>query len=82
MLSYERKMVSPDQSVPDLADKETRTREKLILWDRSTEPSAPLTDKQTDSVLELRSAAETLPIPSEASRLTRAVSQITPYSTR
>ncbi|XP_062862098.1 conserved oligomeric Golgi complex subunit 3 isoform X2 [Trichomycterus rosablanca] len=58
-------MVSPDQLVPDLADKETRTREKLALWDRSTDPSAPLTDKQTDSVLEIRSAAETLPVPSE-----------------
>lgn len=59
------KMAFTEQSLPELADKETR--EKLALWDRSSEPMAPLTDKQMDSVLEIRSAAETLPIPAEVS---------------
>lgn len=59
------KMASTEQSHPELAEKETR--EKLALWDRSSEPTAPLTDKQTDSVLEIRSAAETLPVPAEVS---------------
>lgn len=58
-------MASMDQSLLDLTDKETR--EKLSLWDRRTDPMAPLTEKQTDSILEIRSAAETLPIPSEVS---------------
>ncbi|MCI4377991.1 hypothetical protein PGIGA_G00209910 [Pangasianodon gigas] len=57
------KMASTEQCLPELADKETR--EKLALWDRSSEPTAPLTEKQTDSVLEIRSAAETLPVPAE-----------------
>lgn len=59
------KMASTEQCLPELADKETR--EKLALWDWSSEPMAPLTDKQTDSVLEIRSAAETLPLPAEVS---------------
>lgn len=59
------KMASMEQCLPELTEKETR--EKLALWDRSSEPTAPLTDKQTDSVLEIRSAAETLPIPAEVS---------------
>uniref|UniRef100_A0A8C9R9R4 Conserved oligomeric Golgi complex subunit 3 n=1 Tax=Scleropages formosus TaxID=113540 RepID=A0A8C9R9R4_SCLFO len=52
-----------DQSLLDLTDKETR--EKLSAWDRRTDAVAPLTEKQTDSILEIRSAAETLPIPAE-----------------
>ncbi|XP_077436010.1 conserved oligomeric Golgi complex subunit 3 isoform X2 [Vanacampus margaritifer] len=51
------------QSLLDLTDKETR--EKLSLWDRRPDAMAPLTGKQTDSVLEIRTAAETLAIPSE-----------------
>ncbi|XP_030642854.1 conserved oligomeric Golgi complex subunit 3 isoform X2 [Chanos chanos] len=56
-------MASQDQSLLDLTDKETR--EKLSLWDRPPDPLAPLTEKQTDSILEIRAAAETLPIPAE-----------------
>lgn len=58
-------MASPDQSLLDLTDKETR--ERLSLWDRRPDAMAPLTEKQTDSVLEIRAAAETLAIPSEVS---------------
>lgn len=58
-------MAFTDQSLLDLTDKETR--EKLSLWDRRTDAMAPLTEKQTDSVLEIRAAAETLPIPAEVS---------------
>uniref|UniRef100_A0A8C4IQG4 Conserved oligomeric Golgi complex subunit 3 n=1 Tax=Dicentrarchus labrax TaxID=13489 RepID=A0A8C4IQG4_DICLA len=50
-------------SLLDLTDKETR--EKLSLWDRRTDAMAPLTEKQMDSVLELRAAAETLSVPAE-----------------
>ncbi|KAM9486494.1 conserved oligomeric Golgi complex subunit 3 [Clarias gariepinus] len=57
------KMASMEQCVPELADKEMR--ERLALWDRSSEPTAPLTDRQTDSVLEIRCAAETLRVPAE-----------------
>lgn len=53
------------QSLLDLTDKETR--EKLSLWDRRPDAMAPLTDKQTDSVLEIRAAAEMPAIPSEVS---------------
>lgn len=56
-------MAAVDQSPSDLTDKETR--EKLSLWDRRTDPMAPLTERQTDSIMEIRAAAETLPIPSE-----------------
>ncbi|XP_077473160.1 conserved oligomeric Golgi complex subunit 3 [Stigmatopora argus] len=57
-------MASIDQqSLLDLTDKETR--EKLSLWDRGSDSMAPLTSKQADSVLEIRSAAETLAIPTE-----------------
>lgn len=59
------KMASTEQCLPELADKETR--EKLAVWERSSEATAPLTDRQTDSVLEIRSAAETLPVPAEVS---------------
>ncbi|XP_018420794.1 PREDICTED: conserved oligomeric Golgi complex subunit 3 [Nanorana parkeri] len=44
---------------------ELEARERLALWDRRSEPLAPLTDRQTDSVLELKAAAEELPIPAE-----------------
>uniref|UniRef100_A0A8C5ACE2 Conserved oligomeric Golgi complex subunit 3 n=1 Tax=Gadus morhua TaxID=8049 RepID=A0A8C5ACE2_GADMO len=40
-------------------------KEKLSLWDRRGEPTAPLTDAQSDSVAEVRAAAEILPVPSE-----------------
>uniref|UniRef100_A0A1A7YUH6 Conserved oligomeric Golgi complex subunit 3 n=1 Tax=Iconisemion striatum TaxID=60296 RepID=A0A1A7YUH6_9TELE len=56
-------MASTDQSLLDLTDKETR--EKLSLWDRRTDAMAPLTEKQMDSVLEIRTAAETLSVPRE-----------------
>ncbi|XP_023369357.1 conserved oligomeric Golgi complex subunit 3 isoform X3 [Otolemur garnettii] len=44
---------------------ERDTREKLALWDRRPDSTAPLTDRQTDSVLELKAAAENLPMPAE-----------------
>ncbi|XP_068602288.1 conserved oligomeric Golgi complex subunit 3 [Brachionichthys hirsutus] len=56
-------MAFSDQSLLDPTDKETW--EKLSLWDRGTDAMAPLTEKQLDSVLELRAAAETLSVPSE-----------------
>lgn len=56
-------MASTDLSLLDITDKEIR--EKLSLWDRRTDAMALLTEKQTDSVLEIRAAAETLSLPSE-----------------
>lgn len=47
----------------DLSDKDTR--EKLSFWDRRVDPMAPLTDRQTDSILELRAAAEETLLPAE-----------------
>ncbi|XP_075708380.1 conserved oligomeric Golgi complex subunit 3 isoform X4 [Rhinoderma darwinii] len=44
---------------------EVETRERLTMWDRRSDPLAPLTERQTDSVLELKAAAEELPIPAE-----------------
>ncbi|ELK35205.1 Conserved oligomeric Golgi complex subunit 3 [Myotis davidii] len=44
---------------------ESDARERLALWDRRADPTAPLTDRQTDSVLELKAAAENLPVPAE-----------------
>ncbi|KAM5181537.1 conserved oligomeric Golgi complex subunit 3 isoform 2-T2 [Mantella aurantiaca] len=44
---------------------ELEVRERLALWDRRSEPLAPLTERQTDSVLELQAATEELPIPAE-----------------
>ncbi|XP_040197208.1 conserved oligomeric Golgi complex subunit 3 isoform X2 [Rana temporaria] len=44
---------------------ELEARERLALWDRRSEPLAPLTERQTDSVLELKAATEELPIPAE-----------------
>uniref|UniRef100_A0A671TMB8 Conserved oligomeric Golgi complex subunit 3 n=1 Tax=Sparus aurata TaxID=8175 RepID=A0A671TMB8_SPAAU len=51
------------ETLQDPTDKETW--DKLSLWDRRTDAMAPLTEKQMDSVLELRAAAETLSVPSE-----------------
>ncbi|XP_061926523.1 conserved oligomeric Golgi complex subunit 3 isoform X1 [Entelurus aequoreus] len=51
-------MASTEQS-----DKETR--EKLSQWDCRPDAMAPLTETQTDSVLEIRTAAEALAVPSE-----------------
>lgn len=56
---------STEQSLLELSDKETR--EKLSHWDRRGDPMAPLTEKQTDSVLEMRAAAEVTPLPAEVS---------------
>ncbi|XP_030618312.1 conserved oligomeric Golgi complex subunit 3 [Delphinapterus leucas] len=44
---------------------ERDAREKLALWDGRPDTTAPLTDRQTDSVLELKAAAEDLPVPAE-----------------
>ncbi|XP_053311480.1 conserved oligomeric Golgi complex subunit 3 [Spea bombifrons] len=44
---------------------ELEARENLSLWDRRTDPLAPLTEKQTDSVLEIKAAVEDLPVPGE-----------------
>lgn len=54
---------STDQNLLDLTDKDTR--EKLSFWDRRVDPMAPLTDRQTDSILELRAAAEETLLPAE-----------------
>lgn len=47
---------------------ERDAREKLSLWDRRPDSLAPLTDRQTDSVLELKAAVENLPVPAEVRR--------------
>ncbi|XP_067264898.1 conserved oligomeric Golgi complex subunit 3 [Chanodichthys erythropterus] len=54
---------STEQCLLELTDKETR--EKLSQWERRDDPMAPLTDKQTDSVLEIRAAAEVTLLPAE-----------------
>ncbi|XP_059356667.1 conserved oligomeric Golgi complex subunit 3 isoform X1 [Carassius carassius] len=54
---------STEQCLLELTDKETR--EKLSHWDQRVDPMAPLTEKQTDSVLELRAAAEVTLLPAE-----------------
>ncbi|XP_072370417.1 conserved oligomeric Golgi complex subunit 3-like [Scyliorhinus torazame] len=41
------------------------SRDKLSLWDRGPEPSAPLTDTQRESVAELRAAADNTPLPAQ-----------------
>uniref|UniRef100_A0A8C7A8J0 Conserved oligomeric Golgi complex subunit 3 N-terminal domain-containing protein n=1 Tax=Neovison vison TaxID=452646 RepID=A0A8C7A8J0_NEOVI len=51
--------------LPPEAAAERDAREKLALWDRRPDTTAPLTDRQMDSVLELKAAAENLPIPFE-----------------
>lgn len=47
---------------------ERDAREKLTLWDWRPDSVAPLTDRQTDSVLELKAAVENLPVPAEVRR--------------
>uniref|UniRef100_A0A8D0L9W8 Conserved oligomeric Golgi complex subunit 3 n=1 Tax=Sphenodon punctatus TaxID=8508 RepID=A0A8D0L9W8_SPHPU len=39
--------------------------DRLGLWDRKPRPAAPLTERQSDSVLELREAVQSPPVPSE-----------------
>ncbi|RXN00492.1 Conserved oligomeric Golgi complex subunit 3 [Acipenser ruthenus] len=56
-------MAAVDPSQLDLNEK--GTREKLSLWDRRSDALAPLTERQTDSILEIQAAAENFPIPSE-----------------
>ncbi|MBN3277693.1 COG3 protein, partial [Polyodon spathula] len=56
-------MATVDSSQLDLNEK--GTREKLSLWDRRSDALAPLTERQTDSILEIQAAAENLPIPTE-----------------
>ncbi|XP_042777302.1 conserved oligomeric Golgi complex subunit 3 isoform X2 [Panthera leo] len=51
--------------LPPEAAAERGAREKLALWDRRPDTTAPLTDRQTDSVLELKAAVENLPVPAE-----------------
>lgn len=51
-------------SLPEAAA-ERDAREKLALWDGRADTKAPLTDRQTDSVLALKAAAEALPVPAE-----------------
>ncbi|XP_021037737.1 conserved oligomeric Golgi complex subunit 3 [Mus caroli] len=51
--------------LPPEAVAERDAREKLSLWDGRPDSMAPLTDKQTDSVLELKAAVENLPVPAE-----------------
>ncbi|XP_064442163.1 conserved oligomeric Golgi complex subunit 3 isoform X2 [Mirounga angustirostris] len=51
--------------LPPEAAAERDAREKLALWDRRPDTTAPLTDRQMDSVLELKAAAENLPVPAE-----------------
>ncbi|XP_053563974.1 conserved oligomeric Golgi complex subunit 3 [Bombina bombina] len=47
------------------AAEEQEIRERLAMWDRRPDPLAPLTDRQTESVLEIKAAAEDLPVPAE-----------------
>ncbi|KAK6485436.1 conserved oligomeric Golgi complex subunit 3-like [Huso huso] len=56
-------MAAVEPSQLDLNEK--GTREKLSLWDRRSDALAPLTERQTDSILEIQAAAENFPIPSE-----------------
>ncbi|OCT95579.1 conserved oligomeric Golgi complex subunit 3 isoform X2 [Xenopus laevis] len=44
---------------------EQEARDRLTLWDRGSEPLALLTDRQTDSILEIMAATEDLPVPAE-----------------
>lgn len=64
-------MATTDQPLLDSTEKDTW--EKLTLWDRRVDALAPLTEKQMDSVLELRAAAETQSIPPEVSRGSAAI---------
>lgn len=59
-------MLEPPPAEPPPAGRDVRDR--LSLWDRRPQPTAPLSDRQTDSVLELKAAAENLPVPAEVRR--------------
>ncbi|XP_061490712.1 conserved oligomeric Golgi complex subunit 3 [Rhineura floridana] len=48
-----------------MAELSSETRERLSLWERPLRPLAPLTERQQDSVLELRDALPCLPAPAE-----------------
>lgn len=59
----------PSMAEPPPAEPAGRElRDRLSLWDRRPQPAAPLSDRQTDSVLELKAAAENLPVPPEVRR--------------
>uniref|UniRef100_A0A8D0L9C2 Conserved oligomeric Golgi complex subunit 3 n=1 Tax=Sphenodon punctatus TaxID=8508 RepID=A0A8D0L9C2_SPHPU len=51
-------ILDPLLLLPSLGD-------RLGLWDRKPRPAAPLTERQSDSVLELREAVQSPPVPSE-----------------
>nr|XP_033803321.1 conserved oligomeric Golgi complex subunit 3 [Geotrypetes seraphini] len=44
---------------------EREARGRLALWERRAEPTAPLTERQSDSVLLLKEVVENLPVPAE-----------------
>uniref|UniRef100_K9IMX8 Conserved oligomeric Golgi complex subunit 3 n=1 Tax=Desmodus rotundus TaxID=9430 RepID=K9IMX8_DESRO len=58
-------MAETAQLLMTAAATERDSRERLALWDRRPDTTAPLTDRQVDSVLELKAAAENLPVPPE-----------------
>ncbi|XP_051999085.1 LOW QUALITY PROTEIN: conserved oligomeric Golgi complex subunit 3-like [Xyrauchen texanus] len=58
-------MMASFTDLPHSDHPEKETREKLSHWDQRADPMAPLTDRQTDSILEMRGAAEVTPIPAE-----------------
>ncbi|KAG8452311.1 hypothetical protein GDO86_004207, partial [Hymenochirus boettgeri] len=47
------------------AQEDQEIRDRLTLWERGSDPLAPLTEKQMNSILELKAAAEDLPVPAE-----------------
>jgi len=57
-----------EEPPPALEPAGRESRDRLNLWDRRPHPAAPLSDRQTDSVLELKAAAENLPVPPEVRR--------------
>lgn len=61
-------MAETAQLLMTAAATERDSRERLALWDRRPDTTAPLTDRQVDSVLELKAAAENLPVPPEVRR--------------
>ena len=61
-------MAETAQLLMTVAATERDSRERLALWDRRPDTTAPLTDRQVDSVLELKAAAENLPVPPEVRR--------------
>ncbi|KAM4796810.1 conserved oligomeric Golgi complex subunit 3 [Rhinophrynus dorsalis] len=44
---------------------EQEIRERLARWDHGSDPLAPLTEKQMESVLALKAAVENMPVPAE-----------------